>query len=169
MKYLVYTLLAISFVFNGCDKCKDVVCINGDCNKGNCDCYDWYEGDKCENEMREKFYGTYEGTLNCDGESHPVYSILSEAGNELNKIAWDSGWYLELTSSTEFTVPEQLVTYDGNIYVLRGSGGSLKYHQITIDFSITYEGYTMYCQYVRYSNYKTSGQGKETIWDKLLE
>jgi hypothetical protein len=168
MKYLVYSLLALSISFSSCDKCKDVDCVNGDCNKGNCDCYPWYEGERCEDEMREKFYARYDGTLTIDGESEPAYTILSEAGNELNKVDW-GGSYILLTSSTEFTIPEQLITYEDAIFVLRGSGGTLKFDQLTIDFSYSFQGTTFYFHFTGYSNKRTEIQENDIIWDEIRE
>ena len=154
MKSFSLFLLSVAFFLYGCDKCKDVNCEHGNCEKGDCNCYDYYEGSLCEIEMREKFYGRYNGSLNWDGGGEDVYTVLSEAGDEVSKINWDYTAYLEITGSTEFKVPEQISVINGDTYVLRGEGGSLDYKKLTINFSTTYEGYTMYFKFVGYPQLK---------------
>ena len=151
MKNLICVMLIASISLYGCDKCKDVNCNHGECNKGDCICNDFYEGDFCDIEMREKFYGRYYGTLKFeDGTSEQVLTQLRKAGEEVSKIDWYNFGYLLLTGSTEFTIPEQVVTYDGEIYVLRGEGGNLEHDKLTINYSIGYQGVTLYYQFVGY-------------------
>lgn len=173
MRLLYYSILFVSFVFYSCDKCKDVDCNYGDCVKGDCNCYDYYEGSFCDVEMREKFYGRYDGTLKYEGKSEQVYTILEKAGDEVSKIDWDNVGFLLITGSTEFTIPEQVVTFDDELYVLRGEGGTLDYHKLTIKYSVGYQGYTVYYEFVGFPHvYKKEQEGinlKEIIWDSGLQ
>lgn len=60
-------IVSLALTFSGCkDKCKDVTCENdGKCNTsdGKCECTDFFSGEKCADEKRTAFYGTFTGTL----------------------------------------------------------------------------------------------------------
>ena len=45
------------------DPCLGINCNNGTCNEAICNCDEGYEGEFCETEIREKYFGFYEGDL----------------------------------------------------------------------------------------------------------
>jgi hypothetical protein len=54
-KFFTYLILISTLWLSGCESnnpCNDVVCINGDCINGQCDCYPGYSGPSCANENR---------------------------------------------------------------------------------------------------------------------
>jgi len=65
-------LFPISFfliLFTACetDPCEDTDCGTfGNCEEGICVCDEFYEGDNCELEIRERFIGSWTGDLVCD-------------------------------------------------------------------------------------------------------
>ncbi len=67
MKRLLFALAIGGLVtLVSCGKCKDVDCLNGGtCNSadGNCECTDFYTGDRCADELRNSYTGTYAGTI----------------------------------------------------------------------------------------------------------
>lgn len=59
---LLSAFLMMSILFTFCsDPCKDIECINGDCDEGICNCTLGYEGTTCDSEIRTKYYGIYMG------------------------------------------------------------------------------------------------------------
>lgn len=166
----LFFLLALNILITpSCDKCKEVDCNYGDCDKGNCNCYAYYEGSFCDIEMREKFYGRYDGVLKYDGTSEQVYTILKQAGNEAGKIDWDNTGYLLITGSTEFTIPEQLSTFNNKTYVLRGEGGNLSLDKLTIKWSLGYQGVTIYFEFFGYPHLGKCSEGESTKPINLTE
>ena len=69
ISYLYIFLLAfIGFNVSSCvDKCKDTICNNGYCIKGDCFCEDGFSGTNCEIKESDKFTGHYTGNMECDG------------------------------------------------------------------------------------------------------
>lgn len=70
--YQIFKFSFISFLFvytlSSCeDKCKDTICENGFCVKGDCFCSDGYSGINCEIKESDKFVGNYEGIQTCFG------------------------------------------------------------------------------------------------------
>lgn len=66
------------FTNNSCfDKCKDKLCENGYCIKGDCFCDDGYSGENCEIKESDKFSGIWSGSINCDLLVQPVTTTIS--------------------------------------------------------------------------------------------
>ncbi len=106
----------------GCkkDPCKKVSCLNGGtCVDGNCRCNLPWEGSKCEVDARDKFVGAWRGTDTC-GYSRDVFTTIIKSTVSATRIVFDEyyfGMYAELTSSTNLTIPTQIVdqvTISGN-------------------------------------------------------
>jgi hypothetical protein len=55
--YIVFLLL-----LTGCGRCR-YGCENGLCNRGTCDCFEWYEGDACERSILKAYEGDHGGEL----------------------------------------------------------------------------------------------------------
>jgi len=79
--YLLAFLFTLSmFVFQSCDKCKDVDCEYGYCEDGDCECYDGYYGNRCQYKSGggstggNCIYNQWTGSLNC---SDPGYNPVS--------------------------------------------------------------------------------------------
>lgn len=65
MKYF-YLLLIFLLFLTSCkkDPCEDINCpATAVCVEGVCNCMEGYEGASCETEMRDKFLGSYTGTI----------------------------------------------------------------------------------------------------------
>ncbi len=66
IKMLVFSfsLMIIGISISSCgDKCKDVLCENGYCIKGDCFCDTGYSGERCEIKESDKYVGLYAGKL----------------------------------------------------------------------------------------------------------
>ena len=60
IKFFPLALILLSlFIFQSCNNCTGVTCINGECYAGNCQCDEGFEGDHCEKEVRAKFTGAW--------------------------------------------------------------------------------------------------------------
>ena len=93
-------------------------------NCSNENCEDWYEGDDCSTEQRDKFYGVYAGALktyNPQGDlvSEGPIELAIEQGTEINELRLtdqpDCVFVLTDPGETGFTIPN----YDG------GTGGTV--------------------------------------------
>lgn len=75
----LFMMLASSVVFNACtkDPCKDIICKNnGVCRDGGCKCSQGFEGPFCATKMYEKFIGTWDGFLRCNGLIPEVINLV---------------------------------------------------------------------------------------------
>lgn len=105
-------------------------------------CDEWFEledGDCVE--MREKFYGTYTGTMTSNGQTQNVQTTLSSNGN-VQRISWEGTQYFEVTGSTTFNIPLQNVYHQGGTYSMEGSG-SLNGNQLVFNALATFQGQTI--------------------------
>jgi len=75
-KYLNQLLFIAVLVIAGCgedDPCEDVVCGQGICVEGTCECPEGYEGASCETLEKVKYFGAYTITeSDCGSEFGPI-------------------------------------------------------------------------------------------------
>lgn len=92
------------------------------CSRENCE--DWYEGDDCSTQQRDKFYGVYIGVLKTYDPQGGLVSegpidLTIEQGSEINELRLtnqpDCVFVLTTTGETGFTIPN----YNG------GTGGTV--------------------------------------------
>lgn len=123
-------LIGGSFV-TSCNPCKDVDCVNGTCNEGDCDCDDGWEAADCTTEKRTKFIGDYSGNEACDSALVNTYSIeITTATTDVsNIIIYNLGGYdVDVKATVDagglsFTIPNQSVSAGPNTaYTFSGSG-----------------------------------------------
>jgi hypothetical protein len=116
IKLFAAAIAAMSF-FASCDKCKKADCQNdATCEKkvGDCVCTDFYEGDKCETEVRKAYFGTFSGTITftlfgstSTDDIKMTASSYSTAQNFQLKDSEDAtagAIYCQLTSKTAFKI-----------------------------------------------------------------
>lgn len=97
MKYFYLLLIIMVPFFMGCkkeDPCDDKNCPStAVCIEGVCDCIEGYEGASCETEMRDKFLGSYTGTITetWDGGSQIIAEdatlTVVSSGVAVNKVS----------------------------------------------------------------------------------
>ncbi|MDX2002756.1 MAG: hypothetical protein SFW35_10010 [Chitinophagales bacterium] len=139
--------------FSSCesDPCKDVTCVNGtatedgeDCN---CVCETGYEGTQCDELVRAKYLGNYNGSESCTSGTD-VYAVSVTAGTtdldvQISNI-YDAGFFTNAT-----------VNADGNLTIASqsfGTGtisgsGSINGNTVTITYTITAGGVADQCTY----------------------
>lgn len=93
------------------------------------DCQDWYEGDDCSIQERDKFYGDYVGvfkTYDLQGNlvSEGPIDLAIEQGSEINELRLtnqpDCVFVLMNPGETEFSIPD----YNGGTSgTVNGEGG----------------------------------------------
>lgn len=93
------------------------------------DCQDWYEGDDCSIQERDKFYGVYVGVLktyDLQGNlvSEGPIDLAIEQGSEINELRLtnqpDCVFVLMNPGETEFSIPD----YNGGTSgTVNGEGG----------------------------------------------
>jgi len=122
------------------DPCENVTCQNGGtCQDGNCKCNLPWEGSRCEVDARDKFVGSWRGTINCgDGPEEEVLSI-TKSSTTPDLIIIEGVIDGQLTSSSEFRVPSQTVNVDG-IGVTISGRGNLNGNQLTLTLTSTVQG-----------------------------
>ena len=83
------------------------------CSRENCE--DWYEGDDCSTQQRDKFYGVYIGVLktyDLQGNlvSEGPIDLAIEQGSEINELRLtnqpDCVFVLMNPGETEFSIPD---------------------------------------------------------------
>lgn len=86
---IMFLMLATAIVFNACtpDPCKDIICKNnGVCRDGGCKCSQGYEGPFCATKMYEKYIGTWDGYLRCNGLIPEVVNIVIAPEPQPNRV-----------------------------------------------------------------------------------
>lgn len=84
--FLIIALMTFTSVtiLSSCKKnpCKDVTCVNGDCNKdtGACECDTGYDGADCSKEVADKFVGMFDVNEICSfsGQKPPYTSEVTK-------------------------------------------------------------------------------------------
>lgn len=125
--------IAAMSLFASCDKCKKADCQNDatcEKKKGDCVCTDFYEGTKCETEVRKNYYGTFKGTASFTipgyGTDSDDFSMRVESYGGAKTFQMvdpedaSSKIYCELTSKTAFKItgdtdPDAAFTGTGTI------------------------------------------------------
>jgi hypothetical protein len=126
------------------DRCKKVTCQNGGtCQDGNCKCNLPWEGSRCEVDARDKFVGSWRGTINCGGVSIEAVFSITKSSVTPNRIIIED-IYGELTSSSTFDIPTQTVNVDGTAVTVNGRG-NLNGNQLTLTYILTIEGAAITC------------------------
>lgn len=116
---LSISLIVLAFGFSSCKKCQEQDCQNGaTCTilngEATCECTDFWEGDKCDSEIRNGYYGTYSGTVKYGSLTQSQSFVVSSDGTRETdiKIATGTGssdvtWYVRLTDNNEFNIRDQ--------------------------------------------------------------
>ena len=138
--FFIWSALIIGLSACSSDPCDDVDCMNGGtCNDGTCECGTFYEGPSCETEVRSKYLGSYDGTLNfveVDLSTSVSRAFSAVAGDPSRMINIEDGYEIVLTSATDFTIPLQEV--DRLVLVNRYEGqGSFAADGSTVELSYT--------------------------------
>lgn len=128
MKKFFY-LFAILFLCQCSDKpCEKLNCgLNGTCNETSetCICNEYYEGKLCQNEIRERFLGTWTGTGVCNYNPNVPFLLTAEIteGIDIKTIKLQSANILqsftitgELNDKNEIVIPDFKVNISSNIY-----------------------------------------------------
>ena len=107
--------LSVALSFAGCtDPCKDVVCNNGTCVDGDCECDNGYEGVDCGVKFNAKFHGTYNLAETCDTSGSDAYAVSVDSSSTDPAKANITGLYREPqgtvvvsigTDGVSFTIP----------------------------------------------------------------
>jgi len=127
------------------DPCKNVTCQNGGvCQDGNCKCNLPWEGSRCEVDARDKFVGSWRGTINCgSGPEDDAFSI-TKSSTTATRIILGDRIYGELTSSSSFDIPTQTLNLDGTAATVNGRG-NLNGNQLTLTLTFTIQGGAFTC------------------------
>jgi hypothetical protein len=126
------------------DPCKNVTCQNGGvCQDGNCKCNLPWEGSRCEVDARDKFVGSWRGTVNCGSGPREMTISITKSSVTPNRIIIED-IYGELTSSSTFDIPTQTVDVDGTAATINGRG-NLNGNQLTLTYVLTIQGMAVTC------------------------
>jgi hypothetical protein len=142
---MVLILFTATF-FMGCgDKCKRVVCVNGTCEDGICNCNTGYFKEDCNSIINAGFDGTWELTEECTaGSDYYSVSVRPAAGS---KTALDMVGIFEQSDDTlvaevgtdgmEITVPRQSL----GIYEVSATGQANEDQaEITLEYQVFQPG-----------------------------
>lgn len=117
---MIVPALLLALGFASCDKCKKADCQNdATCEKkeGKCNCSTFFEGEKCETELRKKYYGKFIGNVELNGAQIPVPVTVSAYGSEANKLTavvdltgGSATLVCTLSNATDYTTNEVTTT-----------------------------------------------------------
>lgn len=89
MKNTIFTglVLLMFLVYNSCkDPCDDVVCKNGVCVEGSCNCDPGWMGEDCSVMRSSQYKGYWEGIMNCTLITDTIGLIVKEGDNALTEL-----------------------------------------------------------------------------------
>jgi hypothetical protein len=152
----LFLLLTVATIALSCGKinpCGKIECANGgECKHGTCYCPVGYDGDLCEQEVRQRYAGYYRGTLVKDNVLYPDFILTSSAESVMSTRLRFSQVYGDFLLNTYFQIPEQQYA-DGNTvcYVTAGQGfcdGEILQYEYTytkdgVTYTGSYDGYKM--------------------------
>lgn len=137
-------VLAAGLFFTGCDECKDVTCVNGECASGECVCSDGYEGVDCGTALNAKFSGSYSLTETCSTSGSATYAITVAPKSSGPKDVSFTGLWEEPQAvvsavvgdnGTSFTIEKQALGTSG--FDIAATSGSITADGATITISYT--------------------------------
>lgn len=116
------------------DPCKDINCNDGVCLEGTCLCDDGYEGDNCDKLEREKFIGSWTGTLDCGGQlgANEATIIVTEDPSSNEGLLFQLDFEILDLEPLEGTV-------SGDIFFISPSDQSLEFPGLG-EFAVTISG-----------------------------
>lgn len=105
MKWPLFFTLVLFLGLSACN-CRDL-CKNGLCQKRECVCEEWWEGDACDYSLFEMYEGYYQGNDSCDDpEALLEFNFVVENAIP-NRMNVGNNFYVEFTDRTRFIIPEQ--------------------------------------------------------------
>jgi hypothetical protein len=95
--YCLVILMAMTFACMGCnrDKCKHVICVNGECIDGTCNCSTGYFGTDCNTVVNAGFAGGWAGTEECIAGSDEYQVSMAAEGSSLTNLTMVGFWGIE--------------------------------------------------------------------------
>lgn len=97
------------------------------------DCDQFHEGDKCETEIRNSYYGVYSGYLTQPSGVINATTTVISGGSDATKIKF-GGISATLTNRNSFTIPYQVVFYGGQSATVSSGSGTITTNSISYSF-----------------------------------
>ncbi len=165
MKKTLYLslIIALTALFSSCNKCNKADCQNdASCEKreGICKCTFLYEGEQCENEVRESYVGTYEGSISYPNPDNPFASEespltvnVTTRGSSpsdigINFTFFNTKYELtgQITEEDKFELNEQKMSAEGfgSITILSSSSGSVLDNTVTSNINISLDDFPQF-------------------------
>ncbi len=125
-------VFAIWATFSACNTnlCQNIACKNnGTCREGACACPSGYEGAFCENALSEKFVGTWEGQIRCNGGLPTYLRYICVPGNNPKELILYTleNQSLKLIANVTEADSKRFEIAKQSIYVDKGLGDFEKY------------------------------------------
>lgn len=109
-------------------------------------CGDWYEGEACNTELREKLYGTYTGTyttvLNGDtGASTGVQNTVAQSPEGVQFVTETTqNLQLKLRDDERFVLSNQPITLNGTTYEITQGDGNFNGNTLSYSLELGNDG-----------------------------
>jgi len=127
MKNILRTFLLLSVLYSCGNPCDDIDCgLNGTCveDSESCLCDQYYEGTRCELEVRAKYLGTKTGTGLCESTQNPFdFTLNITPGVEVNEVVIQTEQLLQgfsmsgmLDANNDIVIPEFMAHVGSNLY-----------------------------------------------------
>ncbi len=148
----IFSLAFGLFIMSACDPCKDVECVHGECEEGDCICNTGYEGVDCATEMRTKFLGTYTITDSCEPQSRN--STITTSTTAVTKVIISNiidatlggNAIADIDGNTISIAEQQVVDSQQNSWTVKGlSKGTLSGDSFSLSVRFTYGTNTVDC------------------------
>lgn len=127
MKKILLLLLVVTATLSSCKK----------------ECAEWYEGEDCKTEMREKFLGRFVGsyttTFNGQSTTNAGFVDIVKSSTGVDKIIVDNNIRAELASTDRISFPFQNVYSQSGTFQAEGSG-SITGVQLILNLAVTVNG-----------------------------
>ncbi|MEX2595699.1 MAG: hypothetical protein WEC59_02130 [Salibacteraceae bacterium] len=107
--FLRFTIACLFLLFAACNRCIEN-CENGICQKKNCVCDTWYEGNTCDRSSLEVFEKEYTGYLELNSDVVDTVSFhLKTSGNDPSKMMAEGlNLQLQFLDASRFEIEPQI-------------------------------------------------------------
>lgn len=142
--FKITSLILLSIISSCGTNCRDFDCVNGECNKGVCECDEGYEGQRCNASWADQIAGIYKGK-DCYDSDNVSYTI-ARRGSSPDSININSTIKAVILDTNTFYIPNQEFEQDNLTLTIEGEGKVFG-KSLNLKILYQYENFPSRCEF----------------------